>query len=279
MTVVEPDALAASVGVSMKRVISASRRIDLVAGYPDRMVELLAAKAPPEATHTVVAWTKDPANMLDHAPLRAALQGYESLFLHLTVTGMGGGPLEDRVPAPHLVLERLPEVLDLVGGPERVRVRFDPVVHVRCPDGSEYTNLEFFGELAPVIARFGIGNVWISWMQVYRKVARNLARKGYAPVTISQERWRAELACLEEIAAANAIALHGCCVPGMPRSRCIDGELLTRLHPRGEPCSTKRAKGQRELCGCTESLDIGWYEPCRHGCVYCYANPMVSDAP
>jgi hypothetical protein len=263
----------------MKKVISASRRIDLVAGYPDKMVELLADKAPPEATHTVVVWTKDPANMLDHAPLRRALERYDSLFLHLTVTGMGSGPLEHRVPAPHLVLERLPEVLGLVGGTEHVRARFDPVVHVRCPDGSEYTNLEFFAHLAPVLQRFRVENVSISWMQVYRKVARNLARAGYAPVEVGRERWWAELDYLEEIAAAHGITLHGCCVPGMPRSRCIDGALLMRLHPTGEPCSIARAKGQRELCGCTESLDIGWYEPCRHGCVYCYAHPMVDPPP
>jgi hypothetical protein len=259
----------------MKKVISASRRIDLVAGYPDRMVELLAAKAPPEATHTVVVWTKDPANMLDHAALRASLQRYDSLFLHLTITGMGGGPLEHRVPEPHLVLERLPEVLEMVGGPDHVRVRFDPVVHVRCPDGGEYTNIDFFSTLAGAMARLGITSVSTSWMQVYRKVRRNLARRGYTPIDISRERWWAELAYLEETAAAHAITLHGCCVPGMKRSRCIDGDLLMRLHPTGEPCSTRRAKGQRELCGCTESYDIGWYEPCRHGCVYCYANPMV----
>ena len=213
--------------------------------------------------------------MLDHAALRGSLGCYDSLFVHLTVTGMGGGPLEHRVPEPHLVLERLPELVEFAGGPEHVRVRFDPVVHVRCPDGSEYMNLEFFETLAPAIAPFGVEHVSISWMQVYRKVERNLARKGYAPLPISRERWRAELAWLEEIAAAHGITLHGCCVPGMPRSRCIDGELLARLHPAGEPCSTRRAKGQRELCGCTESYDIGWYEPCRHGCVYCYANPMV----
>jgi len=259
----------------MKKVISASRRIDLVAGYPDKMVELLVKKAPPEATHTVVVWTKDPANMLDHAGLHAALAGYDSLFLHLSVTGMGGGPLEHRVPEPHLVLERLPEVLELVGGPDHVRMRFDPVVHVRCPDGSEYTNLKFFAELAPAIARFGIANVSISWMQVYKKVARNLARHGYAPVEVSPERWRSELDFLEEIAAAHGITLHGCCVPGMSPTHCIDGALLGRLHPAAEPCSTARAKGQRELCGCTESLDIGWYEPCRHGCIYCYANPVA----
>jgi len=259
----------------MKKVISASRRIDLVAGYPDKMVELLGEKAPPEATHTVVVWTKDPANMLDHPALHDALGRYESLFLHVTVTGMGGSPLEHRVPEPHLILERLPEVIGFVGGPEHVRVRFDPVVHVRCPDESEYTNLEFFAALAPVIARFGIENVSISWMQEYRKVIRNLAKRGYAPIRLSPQRWRAELAYLQDIAAAHAITLHGCCVPGMPRSRCIDGGLLTRLHPTGEPCSTARAKGQRELCGCTESLDVGWYEPCRHGCVYCYANPLM----
>ncbi|MBN1918918.1 MAG: DUF1848 family protein [Verrucomicrobia bacterium] len=259
----------------MKKVISASRRIDLVAGYPDKTVELLAEKAPPEATHTVVVWTKDPTNMIDHAMLRTSLGRYANLFLHLTVTGMGGGPLEPRVPAPHLVLERLPEVVGFVGGPDHVRVRFDPIVHVRCPDGSEYTNLDFFSTLSGAIARLGVANVSISWMQVYRKVLRNLARRGYAPIEVSPERWRTERAHLEEVAGRHRITLHGCCVPGMARSRCIDGELLARIHPAEEPCSTRRARGQRELCGCTESYDIGWYEPCRHGCVYCYANPLV----
>ncbi|MCH5240592.1 MAG: DUF1848 domain-containing protein [Muribaculaceae bacterium] len=36
--------------------------------------------------------------------------------------------------------------------------------------------------------------------------------------------------------------------------------------------SKNKDKGQRKLCGCIPSKDIGRYDTCPHQCVYCYAN-------
>ena len=39
-----------------------------------------------------------------------------------------------------------------------------------------------------------------------------------------------------------------------------------------------RDKGQRELCGCIASKDVGEYNTCAHLCEYCYANTTKESA-
>ena len=258
----------------MKKVISASRRIDMVGNAPEQFVEILNEKCPPASVHTLVIWTKNARNLFEYQPLRDKIQQYDQLFFHYTVTGMGGTMLEPRVPGWKEGMSYLEKLVQLAGDPQRIRFRFDPIVHLLLPDGTAYCNLALFEKIAPFVKQSGVENVSISWMSEYRKVVSRLKRNGISTQKISQDQWQYEYGYLMKITEKSGLILHGCCVPGMVRSRCIDGELLTKLHPRREPCSIKKSKGQRTSCGCTESWDIGWYHQCWHGCLYCYANPM-----
>lgn len=84
---------------------------------------------------------------------------------------------------------------------------------------------------------------------------------------------------------------------GIQHNRCIDGDLMEKVFGADkelvyylrtgklpepnlfgevpeipETHKNLKDKGQRKLCGCMISKDIGMYNTCRHFCVYCYAN-------
>ena len=254
--------------------LSASRRTDLVSCYPEFLIQKLR-DYPPEQVHSLVIWTKNPQNMITPGPLRETLERYSQLYVHLTVTGLGGTVLEPHIPAWKTVQQLTPEIIALAKGPERITWRFDPIVACMA-QGSLVGNIDMFEEIARTMALVDITTCRTSWVQPYRKVLRRMEKKGLSLMTYSAQEQKKQAELLEQIAAGLGMSLHYCSVEGCGRSSCIDGALLNRLHPDGEICSTKRAKGQRKLCGCTESIDIGWYsQKCPNGCLYCYAEPVV----
>jgi len=256
-------------------VISASRRTDLVGCYPDYLIEKLQAY-PPETVHTLVIWTKNPGNMIRHQALREALSQYAQVYVHLTITGLGGSVLEPGIPPWEQVDEMVPELVHLAKGPERITWRFDPIIAAQYCSGV-IENIPLFPVIAEKMRKHGITACRTSWASPYKKVIRRMQKKGLTLRPFNAEEQAAQAVELEEIADSLGIKIYYCSMEGFARSRCIDGALLSALHPQGLACSLKKAKGQRPACGCTESIDIGWYSlKCGHGCIYCYAEPKIA---
>jgi hypothetical protein len=279
----------------MSIVISASRRTDLAAFFPaglasDLREERARVLAPrgktcevdlrPENVHTIVLWSKNFANLIgDRFGLRGLLAKYEQAYFHFTITGLGGGFIEPGCPRPEEALAQIPEIVRIAGSPERVSIRFDPVLFWR-EGGAVRTNLDFFERLAPSAAAAGIRTIRFSFAQWYGKARARARRRGFEFVDPGEEEKRSLAAELGRVAADQGFDLWACSqgflagVPGVRPSSCIDGRRLGELHPRREPVSSKKDRTQRPDCLCTESRDIGSYsQACPHGCVYCYADP------
>ncbi len=280
------------------RVISASRRTDLPARFPEWLAAAVAsgradvlgpsgrsfsADLRPVAVHSLVLWSKDFSALLeDRASLRTLLRRYDQLYILFTVTGLGGTAIERGVPAPGAALDQVGRLVELAGHPRRVSLRFDPVVFWE-EKGRRKSNLGFFEELAPWAARYGIVDIRFSLAQWYGKAQRRARRLDFPYVDPPQEEKLEAARCLAAIAASHKLNLWSCSqdflteVPGIRRSSCIDGRLLEELHPRRIPVNTLKDKSQRRDCGCTESVDIGSYtQSCPHACVYWYANARIS---
>ncbi len=258
----------------MKKVISASRRVDMLCFYPEEMVSRIR-KIGPDQIHTLVIWTKNPEPLLTNNEVRQLAEELDQIMILLTITSLGGTWLEPAVPPQERALGLLPAIVQWAGKPERVNVRYDPLLDVDSPYG-RLTNMdaERFSTVAKASGSLGIPIIRISYITAYPKVIRRLAKFGLhlrehpmdEVIALIQDR-------LMPIASHYGTEIRTCTFPSLTRGGCIDGAELSRMHPRNEPCSLSKDPTQRPECQCTRSLDIGQWHRCGHGCLYCYGNP------
>ena len=279
----------------MKSVVSISRRTDIPKWYSHWLLKGLHSsevtyirpgdRKPislplnPEKVHSIVLWSKDYSRLLSNQELLSALSLY-NLYFHFTITGLGNSPVEPRVPPPSLAIQQMKQLARLFNV-EQINWRFDPILYWIDERGL-HSNLEFFPKLAEQVAQIGIKRCTFSFATWYKKCRFRTKRQDLTFIEPDEEEKLLAIYSLVEVASLYNISLFSCAqdewlkVKGINKSRCIDGELLAKLHPQGEPAPLDKDKSQRKECGCTTSIDIGSYsQTCFSGCRYCYANPCL----
>ncbi len=261
--------------IHFKKVISASRRVDLLTFYSDFMVKRLE-EIGTENIHTLVIWTKNPQNMLAHPKLKEVLKKLNQIYVLLTITGLGGTALEPHAPTKDQVFKQLPRIIDLLGSSQRLAVRYDPLIDVIYQEKIRISNLDInlFEKILSQAHILGIKRVIVSYVTLYQKVEKRLKQNGFKVVDHRIEEI-VDFIKNQMIPRTEKLGmeLSTCVLPDLTTKGCIDGKILSELHPSQEPCSKAKDRGQRENCHCTKSTDIGQWFACYHNCLYCYGNP------
>lgn len=188
-------------------------------------------------------------------------------YVQFTITGYP----KDLEPSVIPVEQSIAQVKRMAAlyGKDAVVWRYDPVLI------SSLTPFEFHRRQFAFISRQLAGSVHevvVSFTQFYRKTAANLKalekEKGVSFADPDQARKQDLLREFRKIAERNGQLLTLCTQPNLVSDEitgaaCIDAKRLG-LAPQKE-------KGNRPGCLCAASRDIGAYDTCIHGCVYCYA--------
>lgn len=234
-------------------------------GGPDYVVSLRR-----EDVDGFVFWTKNAGPFL--SPLARLHEQDYPFIVQYTVTGYPAA-LESSVPDTERTINLL-KTLSKSYGSRSIIWRYDPIIETDLtPAAWHITNFE---RLAASLAGT-IDEVVVSFAHIYRKTKRNLdlaaARHGFTWHDPAHEEKVTLAKQLAEIAANFGMQLTICSQPsllvnGIPGARCIDAARLSEVANRQYSAKTK---GNRPGCLCSASRDIGAYDSCPMGCVYCYA--------
>jgi len=271
-------------------IISASRRTDIPAFYsawfmnriregsclvvnPYNPARTSRIALNPEAVDAVVFWTRDPLPLLPHLD-ELERRGYPSVFLF---TLLDYPPLlEPRAPSLRHRIDGFQRLSDNIG-PPRVIWRYDPIVLSNLTGPSYHADR--YAKIARALEGYSTRCI-VSILDVYRKVRRGLEpafRTGFRLLDQeSMSRAIEELTPdLAQAAKSHGFTVQSCAekrdlaTHGVPPGACIDAAYLQELF--GISVSSRKDPSQRKLCRCAVSRDIGAYDTCPYGCLYCYA--------
>ena len=264
-------------------ILSASRRTDIPAFFPDWFMNRLRdgyvlvrnpmnyhqvskIELSPAVLDCIVFWTKNPRPILRHL---AEIGETYPFYFQYTLNAYGKD-VEQNLPNLGERIHTLQTLSDAIGN-ERVIWRYDPVL--LSPVYDVRWHVESFGRLAKELAPF-VESVVFSYFDPYPKVENNTRGLGSRPCVSAEMETLAQE--FSRIAQANRLTIKTCAEAidltkyGIEHNCCIDPKLIEKI--TGYAIRAKKDSNQRPECGCAESIDIGQYNTCCHGCRYCYAN-------
>ena len=259
-------------------IISASRRTDIPAYYPQWIINRLKdgfvlvpnpydanrfsrVILTPDVVDCIVFWTKNPAPLIGELEAIAAL-GHRFCF-QFTLTPYDK-TIEPSLPPKEKLVETFKRLGDVIG-PHRVVWRYDPVL--LDDDFSVQCHIDAFGALCESLHNHTCRCVF-SYADAYRHL-------GNTVTALREDDMHALASAFAKTAGEYGLPLATCAEAidleryGIVHGACIDKTMIENV--TGSALDVKKDRNQRPVCGCVESIDIGTYDSCPAGCVYCYA--------
>ena len=263
-------------------IISASRRTDIPAffsdwffnrindGYllvrnPINSHQISRISLSPHVVDCIVFWSRNPKRMID----RLHLIDKYNYYFQFTITTYGQ-LLEPNVPTSEEAVDVFNKLSQKIGK-NRVIWRYDPIIL------TDKIDMKYHIASFENIAKQLVGKTHrcvISFLDLYKKTVRNIAPIAVTDITAEM---MIDLArALSLLASRYDIELVSCAEKidllshGIKHGKCIDDKLIEEIC--GFALQIEKDKTQRAECGCVASIDVGDYNTCPHGCLYCYAN-------
>ena len=233
---------------------------------PMNFHQISEIKISPDVVDCIVFWTKNPLPMMERLD---ELEAYNYYF-QFTLTGYGND-VERNLPNKKTSVIPIFQELSNKIGKEKVVWRYDPIFF-----SNRYNvqyHLKAFRSIAEALSGYTEKCV-ISFLDIYpknKKIMDNLLS-----YDLSDSELREFAKELSNIAKENHIKIGSCAEKvdldeyGIIHNSCIDKELIEKII--GCKLKINKDKNQRIECGCVESVEVGTYNTCKNGCVYCYAN-------
>lgn len=266
-------------------IISASRRTDIPSYYSDwffnrikekyvcvrnpiniRQVSKINLSA--EFVDCIVFWSKNPEHMIDKLYL---IKNYKYYF-QFTLTSYGAD-IEKNIPSKReKIFYTFKKLSDKIGS-KKVIWRYDPIMITDKYDLDYHK--KYFEKIAKTLSGYTERCI-ISFMDIYSKVKRNMKEVKFYDINKDTNSIIELSKHISEVGKASDIKIETCAEEielkdfGIGHAKCIDDKLISEII--GYDINAKKDKNQRLPCGCVESFDIGAYNTCLSGCVYCYAN-------